>query len=74
MRFSKQHKQIKEIIQRRWMILTDDPKVQQFVSSTPAITYKRATSVKGRLVQSEYRGASRSRVHSCVDIVPIVPL
>lgn len=43
LRFSKQHKQIKEIIQRHWTIFRGDPKVQKFISNVPSITFKRAT-------------------------------
>lgn len=54
--FSKQHKQIRESIQRHWSILTDDLKIQKFVSNTPSITFRRAMSIKDRLVTSEFRG------------------
>lgn len=57
-RFSNQHKQIREIIQRHWSILTDDSKIQKFVANAPSITFGRAMSIKDRLVTSEFRGES----------------
>lgn len=53
LRFSNQ--QMRDIFQRNWSLLTDDPKIQQFVSNTPAITFRRAMSIKDSLVQSEFR-------------------
>lgn len=50
MHFSNQHIQIREIIQKHWSILTDNQKVQQFISQNPLITYKRATLIKDKLV------------------------
>lgn len=38
-RFSNQHVQIKNIISKYWHLLTIDPQVDSFVSSTYAITY-----------------------------------
>lgn len=54
MRFSQQHRQIREIIQNHWSIHTDDYKVQQFLPDTPSITFRRASSLKDELVKSEY--------------------
>lgn len=54
MRYSRQHRSINKIIKRHWSILTDDPKLREFVHEKPTITYRRAMSLRDKLVQSEY--------------------
>lgn len=66
MHYSRQHVAIKNILQRHWNILTDDPKLRHFVSNQPAITYKRATSIKDRLVQSQYKNENKRSKHCSV--------
>lgn len=55
MRFSRQHVTIKNILQKHWSILTDDPKLKTFLPKQPSITFRRATSLKDTLVQSEFK-------------------
>lgn len=61
--FSRQHKARREIVQKRWTILTDDSKVKSFVTDCPSITYKRATSIQDLLVQSEFKNAQKRDKH-----------
>lgn len=79
LRFSRQHNVIKDIVHKHWIILTDDPRVNTFVSTNPLITYKRATSIKHILIQSEFKNEQKGGntvqllVRSHADIVRIVP-
>lgn len=63
MRFSRQHVQIRNILQRNWTILMDDPKLKPFIPPYPAITYKRTSSIKDKLVQSEFKDAHKRFRH-----------
>lgn len=63
MRFSKQHNEIKEKVRKHWTILSDDPKVNTFVSINPLITFKRATSLKDKLAQSKFKNESKWQQH-----------
>lgn len=77
MRFSRQHKQIRNIIQKHWSILKDDNIVKHFIPPVPSITFKKAASLKDKLVKSEYRKMRKKNTvphmeHSHVDIVHIV--
>lgn len=63
LRYSNQHTQIIIFfLCKHWSILTDDPTITQFVSPTPSITFKRASSLKDKVVQSEYADTSK-RTH-----------
>lgn len=42
MRYSRQHKAIRKIVQKHWTILTDYPQVNRFITDCPSITYKRS--------------------------------
>lgn len=59
MRFSVQHKQIYNIIKRHWSILTDDDRVKHFIPPVPSVTFKRASSLKDKLVKSEYHKTNK---------------
>lgn len=59
MRFSRQHKQIHNIIEKHWSILTDNDKVKYFISPVPSITFKRVASLKDKVVKSEYRKTNK---------------
>ncbi|XP_077339255.1 uncharacterized protein LOC143983433 [Lithobates pipiens] len=66
MRFTKQHNIIYNIIQKYWPILSDDPKIGRFVATRPSISFKRASSLHDRLVQSEYMSAAKRSKHCSV--------
>lgn len=55
MRFSRQHVTVKNILQKHWSILTDDPTLKTLLPKQPSITFRRATSLKDMLVQSEFK-------------------
>lgn len=42
-----------------WPIFIEDPIIGNLVAKNPQITYKKAGSIGGRLMQSEYRGETR---------------
>ena len=63
LRFSRQHKSIQDIFSKNWTILTDDPKIKPLISDNPSITFRCATSIKDRLVSSEYRDITIKNKH-----------
>lgn len=56
MTFSNQHSKIRTVIQKYWHLLYKNPR---FVSKTHGITFRRATSIKDRPIQSEFKGELR---------------
>lgn len=56
MKYTKQQEKIKTIVGKYWHMLLLDPSLRQFVPETPLFTFKRATSVKDRLINSEFKG------------------
>lgn len=59
MTFLNEHPKIRNIINKYWSILTEDPVLKNFVTSKPQITFKKAGSISSMLVQSEYKGNAR---------------
>lgn len=58
--YNKQHKAIKQILQKHWHLLQIDPTLSPHISASPTITFRRARSLKDHLVKSEYVGTFRS--------------
>lgn len=50
---------IRRILMKYCPILTEDPILGNLVTKNPQITYKKAGSIDGKLVQNEYKGDSR---------------
>lgn len=48
--YSDQHQTIRSTIQKHWHILTTDPTISKYIGSRPEITFRRARSIKDRLV------------------------
>lgn len=57
--FSTQHPEIRNIIQRHWHLLRMDPSISKLNSEQHQITFRRARSLKDRLVHSHYQADSR---------------
>lgn len=53
-RFSGQHKQIRELMQKYWYLLMGDPRVSKHLKNYPEITFRRSQSIKDRIVHSHY--------------------
>lgn len=54
-----QHHQIKRIMDKYWHLLGMDTEISPLVSEKPAITNRRAKSLKDKLVNREFKGAAR---------------
>ncbi|XP_040206073.1 uncharacterized protein LOC120937139 [Rana temporaria] len=61
-RYSLQHKAIKDIIQKHWTILTDDPKINPFITTHPSIIHRRAMSIRDSLVSSEFKDTTNEKL------------
>lgn len=59
LQYSNEHEKIRKILTKYWPILTEDPILGSLVTKNPQITFKKAGSIGGKLVQSEYKGDSR---------------
>lgn len=59
LRFSNKHTEVRNLLQKYWSVLTEDPILSSFVTQTPAITYRKAGPIRESLVQSEYKGEHR---------------
>lgn len=59
-RFNKQHNAVRRIIAKYWQLLQIDPTLNPHIPSYPAVTYRKAKSLKDQLVQSEFVGSFRS--------------
>lgn len=57
-RFNCQHDQLKAILQKHWYLLTQDPAISKFVPPQPTIVYRRASSLKDKLVHSHLSGSN----------------
>lgn len=53
LRHNNQQSEIKIILNRHWPILAEDTVIKQFINEKPAITFRRAASLKDKLVSSE---------------------
>lgn len=58
MKFSNQNLKIRNIVKKIWHLLSMDTSIGKFVPSTPLIMYRRATSIRDRIIQSEFRGTN----------------
>lgn len=58
-RFSNQHQSVKSIFNKFWHLLYADPTLRPHLSEYTMITYRRASSLKDQLVQSEFMGEFR---------------
>lgn len=52
--YSRQHKQIRNIIRKCWPLLSAGPAISKHVKPHPVFTYKRAPSLKDHLVKSHF--------------------
>lgn len=52
--YSKQHTQIKHILNQFWPLLTADPIISKYVKTYPDITYRRSPSLRDRLIKSHH--------------------
>lgn len=59
LKFSNKHKEVRKIITKYWSMLKDDPNLREFVPDAPSNTFKRATSLKDYLTQSEYNNDTK---------------
>lgn len=57
-RYSNQHNEIRRIVNKCWQILTMDPIIGHLVPNAPMFTFRRATSIRDKLVRSEFRDES----------------
>lgn len=57
-RFNAEHRRISNIIEKHWHLLHEDDQLAQFLSPWPSITYKKVTSIKDRLVHSDFSSGS----------------
>lgn len=55
-KYSNQHTQIQNVIQKYWHLLSMDPNIGRFVSHNPFITFRRATSIRNYIVRSKFKG------------------
>lgn len=53
--YTKQHKQVRQIIEKYWPLLLADLIVTKYVEKQPQITYRRVKSLKDCLTQSHYK-------------------
>lgn len=58
-KYSNQHTKIRNIIQKYWHLLSMDPNVGRFISQTPSINFRCATSIKDHITQSEFKEEGR---------------
>ena len=55
-KYHTQHQQTRMILKKFWHLLSIDPHLGPFVPKEPAITYRRASSLRDHLVTSEFKG------------------
>lgn len=55
LRHTSQQTEIKRILYRHWPILAEDTVIKQFINEGPAIAFRRAASLRDKLVSSEFR-------------------
>lgn len=52
--YNSQHGDLREIISRRWFLLTSDPTIKNVVSSNPSITFQRSRSFRDSVTSSHF--------------------
>lgn len=58
--YSNQHNKISNVIQKCWHLLSMDLNLGKFVPTKPLIPFKRATSIRDRIIQSEFKSENRN--------------
>lgn len=58
-RFTNQQHKVKNIVENYWHMLSLDPLLGPLVPNKPLFTFRRATSVKDRVVSTEFKGDNR---------------
>ncbi|XP_040178452.1 uncharacterized protein LOC120911183 [Rana temporaria] len=58
-KYHSQHQLTRDILKQFWHLLLIDPQLGPFVPKEPAITYRRAQSLRDHLVTSEFKGTFR---------------
>lgn len=57
-KYNTKYREVHDILQKYWYLLLGDAQVVKFIPPTVSITYRKATSIKDMLVQSEFKTMS----------------
>lgn len=62
-KFSGQHQQVRDLLQKHWYLLMGDPNVSKHLKDHPEITYRCSRSVRDHIVHSHYAPPSKDKTN-----------
>lgn len=68
--FSYQYHTIRDIINKYWFLLTEDPILSSYVAPEPSITYRRSRSLKDKLVNSQFTETVPLQSQASIGTIP----